>query len=228
MRRYSFILIQFVLIFFTFSCTSLVKFRSGIKSLDYLKEVRNVNVVFDYSDMSVGEYDDERDYIADKVKEKNEKHPGEGDLWEEKWYGQREHFFEPAFLERLNDFTTHEKDLYFSKNNADAKYTVVIHTLFMEPGFNIGIVSKDAEIDAEIIFFESDDLGNPLSKFDAYNIEGSNTSHGMYYSHGTYGTGMTTVGPGDLNSYSVSGRLSDAYRRCGAELAEYIDENMTR
>lgn len=223
MKRYSFILLPFVLIFLTFSCTSLVKFKSGIQNLDYLNDIRNVNVVFDYSDMSVGKYENEMDYVADKVKEKNEKRAGEGDLWEEKWYGQRERFFESAFLESLNDFTAYKKNLHFGKNKAGAKYTVVIHTLFMEPGFNIGIASKDAEIDVEIVFYESNDLDQSLSKFNAYNVKGSNTRQNMYYGHGT-----TPVGPGDVNSYSVSGRLSDAYRKCGQELAKYIRRNMAQ
>ena len=44
--------------------------------LSFLKEVKSVQLVFDYSGMSVGKFENGEEYVALKKKEYNEKEPG--------------------------------------------------------------------------------------------------------------------------------------------------------
>ena len=46
----------------------------------------------------------------------------------------------------------------------DAKYTMIVKTTRLEPGFNIGITRQNAEIDVEISFVETSNPSNVLCK----------------------------------------------------------------
>ncbi len=73
--------------------------------LGFLKGQTEVLVEYDYSNMAVGKFDKEEDYLAKKVAEYNEKNPGTGDEWAEKWEADREGRFHPMFEELLNNYT---------------------------------------------------------------------------------------------------------------------------
>lgn len=109
-----------------------------------------INVVFTYNNMSVGRFDNEADYIASKKEDYNKKEAGRGDKWEKAWVGDRKSRFEPAFIDLF------EKNTSFALGNyPDAKYSMVINTNRTEPGFNIYISKKNAEIDLEIAIIET-------------------------------------------------------------------------
>src|SRR6056297_966360 len=73
--------------------------------LGFLKGESVVNLEYDYSDMSVGKFENEEDYIAKKKTEYNEKEAGRGDKWEESWVEDRGTKFQPMFEELLNKYT---------------------------------------------------------------------------------------------------------------------------
>ena len=60
-----------------------IKMKSG--SLDFLKGQTSLLVKYDYSNMAVGKFTDEAEYIAKKKAEYNEKEAGKGDKWAEAW-----------------------------------------------------------------------------------------------------------------------------------------------
>lgn len=106
-----------------------------------LKGEKKVNIQFVYDGMGVGSFADEKDYVAKKKKEYNEKEPGRGDNWEKSWIGDRKNRFEPQFIEL---FSKHSGIIV--GNYPDAKYTLVFKTTFTEPGFNIYIARKNASV----------------------------------------------------------------------------------
>ena len=87
------------LTFIMFLCLSFAAYSQKIKLIEgdvsVLKGQKSVTTEFTYDNMSVGKFPNEADYIAKKKAEYNEKEPGSGDTWEEKWVADRKERFEP-------------------------------------------------------------------------------------------------------------------------------------
>jgi hypothetical protein len=125
--------------------------------LSALKNEKSINTVFVYDDMKVGKFSKEEDYIASKKEDYNKKEAGKGDTWARNWVSDRESRYEPKFNELL------EKSSGMSIKK-DARYTLIFKTIFTEPGFNIGIMRKNAEINAEAWIVETASQNNVIAK----------------------------------------------------------------
>jgi hypothetical protein len=125
--------------------------KSG--SFDFLSGQKVLLVKYDYSNLSVGKFDKEDDYVTEKVAEYNKSEAGKGDKWKASWFSDRESRYEPKFELLFNEYLE-PKGIKCDKKGADAKYEILVHTTFIEPGFNVGVMRKDASINAEIKFIE--------------------------------------------------------------------------
>lgn len=134
-----------------------VKLEKG--NLGVLKGASTVNVIYDYSNMSVGKFKKEEDYIAKKKADYNKKEAGKGDKWEQAWIADREKRFQPQFEELYAKYA----DMKIG-DNPNAKYTWIIKTTRTEPGFNIGVMRKYAEIDCEALLVETADQSKVVAK----------------------------------------------------------------
>lgn len=168
--------------------------------LDFLKGQTELLVEYDYSNMAVGKFEREEDYIAKKVAEYNEKEPGNGDQWKENWIADRESRFHPKFEELANKYLE-KANCNLDQTNINAKYVVIVKVTFTEPGFNVGVVRKDAMINLEIVFAETANRDNVLSVMSITKIPGR-TAMG-----GDYDTGL---------------RISEAYAKGGKEFGAYL------
>jgi hypothetical protein len=169
-----------------------VKVTEG--NLSPLKNEKEINLEFTYDNMRVGKYDKDEDYIAAKREEYNKKESGRGDTWAKSWVSDREYRFKPKFtelFEKNSEMTTKK----------EAKYTLIVHTTFTEPGFNVGVWKKSAEIDAEIIIVETANRGNVVAKLVV------NKAPGRTFWGGDFDTGE---------------RLSEAYAVAGKVVGKYI------
>jgi hypothetical protein len=119
--------------------------------LDALKNETKINMAFTYDNLSVGKYKDESDYVAKKTDEYNKKESGRGDRWAKEWVADRKNRFEPQFIELFEKYS----DMKVSGSANDAKYTLLLKTTTMEPGFNVGVMRRNAEIDGEIWIMEA-------------------------------------------------------------------------
>ena len=169
--------------------------------LSFLKGQLEVLLEYDYSEMAVGKFDKEEDYIAKKVAEYNSDEEGKGDKWKDNWEADREGKFHPKFEELLNRYTVEKADCNFDQTNIKAKYTMIVKTTFTEPGFNIGVVRKDAMINLEIKFVETANTENVLAVMTMKNVPG----------RGAMG-----------NDYDTGYRISEAYAKGGKSLAGYL------
>jgi len=168
--------------------------------LSFLKGQASVLLEFDYSKMAVGKFDKEEDYITKKVAEYNEAEAGKGDSWKENWEGDRETRFQPKFAELMNRYTS-KANCNFDETNIDALYTMIVKTTFTEPGFNIGIMRKDAMINVKVLFVEKANPDNVLAEMTVSNVPG-----------------RTAMG----NDYDTGLRISEAYAMCGKALGAYL------
>lgn len=168
--------------------------------LAFLQGQTEILVEYDYSQMGVGKFSNEADYIAKKVSEYNEKKPGSGDEWQEKWVADREGRYHPKFEELLNSYTS-KVGCSFNQTNVNAKYTMILKTTFTEPGWNIGISRMDASINVEIIFVETANRDNKLAVITMTGVPG----------RGAMG-----------NDYDTGFRIQEAYAKCGKETGAFL------
>ncbi len=174
-----------------------IKVTNG--DLSFLKGQSEVLLEYDYSEMAVGKFDKEEDYVAKKVAEYNEAEAGRGDTWKDNWEGDREGRYHPKFEELLNHYTA-KVNCNFDQTNIKAKYTLILKTTFTEPGFNIGIVKKDAMINVEIKFVETANNENVLAVITMTNVPGR----------------------GMGNDYDAGYRIQESYAKCGKSLGAYL------
>lgn len=159
-----------------------------------LKNETTVNIEFVYGPLSVGKYDKEADYIKAKTDEYNKKEPGRGDSWAASWVNDREARFEPRFINEFQDATgmTVKKD---------SKYTLVFKTTSIEPGYNVVISRKNAEIDAEAWIVETADKTKKLVELTISNAPGR--IYGGY-------------------DYDTGTRIQECYAVAGKRLGKYL------
>lgn len=129
-----------------------ITLKSG--GFDYLKGQKTILVKYDYSDMAVGKYDKEEEYVAEKTAGYNKDEAGKGDKWKTAWYDDRGKRYEPKFEELFNKIME-EEGIRCDKEAKDAKYQIIVHTTFIEPGFNVGVMRKDASLNADIRIVET-------------------------------------------------------------------------
>lgn len=113
--------------------------------LSFLKGQTGIKVKYEYHDMKVGKMT-ETAYVTEKAEKYNKDEPGRGDKWKEAWVNDRSSRFEPKFVELF--------DKYAAKTGLQIKeegdYTMIFHTTWTEPGFNVYVARAPAVINAEI------------------------------------------------------------------------------
>lgn len=173
-----------------------LKLFSG--ELDFLKGQKTINVQYDYSNMGVGKYEQEEDYVTDKVNDYNKKEAGKGDEWKKNWVADRAERYEPKFEELMNKEL--EKDGIQFGNYPDAEYTLILRTTFTEPGFNVGVARKNAYTDLEAVFIPT----GSSKEMAAISIENSPGRGGMGY------------------DFDTGYRIQESYAKAGKELAQFL------
>jgi hypothetical protein len=145
------VLIAFIQILFAGLSLQAQKITIKSGSLNALKGEKTLLVKYDYSNMAVGKYDKEADYIDFKTAEGNSAEPGKGDKWKKDWFDKRAASYEPNFEELFNKYAG-EYGLSCSKEAKDAAIVMNVHTTLTDVGYYIGISSKPSYISAEITF----------------------------------------------------------------------------
>jgi hypothetical protein len=184
----------FTLVLFATSTSFAQRIKTTEGDLAALKDETTINIEFTYDNMSVGKYDNEKDYIDKKKAEYNAKEPGRGDTWEKTWISDRKRDFEPKFIELF------EKTSGMTVK-ATAKYTLIFHTTSTEPGYNIYISKKNAEIDAEVKIVETADRKKVIAVIDVKNAPGRTFSG---------------------NDYATGDRIAESYAVAGKKLGKFI------
>jgi hypothetical protein len=179
---------------FCFLPASAQKVKNTSGNADVLKPETTVNIEFVYDNLSVGKYKNEQDYIAAKTEEYNKKEAGKGDTWAASWKNDKASRFEPKFIELF----TINSGMTVSKA---AKYTLIFKTISIEPGYNIGISRKNAEIDAEVWIVETANRNNKVATLTLTNVPGG-TAFGY-----DFDTGL---------------RISEAYANSGKKLGKHL------
>lgn len=179
------------------SCTLLanaIKVRAT-GDLASLKDVKQMEVQFTYENMIVGSMTEEA-YTKKKVEEYNQKEAEKGDNWLKVWEADKQNVYPVSFLELL------EKSCEIKEcKDAQCEYLMIVNTTFMEPGFNVGVMRRDAEISLTCKVVKKSDPSKVVTEIVVL-----------------HSPGRTAMG----HDYSVASRVTEAYAKAGKVVGKKI------
>lgn len=187
----------FLAIFFIVAGTSAQRIKLVSGDLSFLKGEKTVSIEYDYSQMAVGKFKTEEEYLDKKSQEYNKKEPGKGDEWVKSWKNDRSSRFQPKFEELLNKYTEN-LGLEFRGGVSKTGIVMLVKTTFTEPGYNVYVSRAPAKINLELIFKKD---GTELATITLVGAPGS--IYGGY----DFDTGV---------------RIAEAYAKAGKELGKFI------
>ena len=158
------------------------------------KSEKAVNIEFSYDNMRVGKFKTEKEYVDTKTAEYNKSEAGKGDKWAQAWVNDRAERYEKKFIELFTESSGKEE-------SSSAKYTLIFHTLFTEPGFNVGVMRKNAYIDAEVLLVETADKSKIVARISMEKVPGRDA---MGY------------------DFDTGWRISEAYAKAGKSLGKFL------
>lgn len=164
-----------------------------------LKGISEYNLVFDYSNLKVDKFDTEEEFLADKMKKREEK--GTDEDFKKSWFSDRQERYEPKFIESFNK--RFDGQIKADKNLASAKHTALVKTTWLYPGYNVGVMRQPAKLDAIITVTEKT---NPSNVLLSVRYEKALGNGAMGY---------------DFNS---GYRISEAYAKLAKEFAAHINK----
>ena len=165
------ILLLFSVFLLSAGSTFAQKLKSG--DLKMLKGQTTLNVQYDYSQLKVGKKSVD-DYEKEGVAERNRKKPGSGDEWLTKWKSDKTDRFQPMFEKNFNDKTSHA-GTKIDPVAAEAKYTLIVRVLFLEPGFQSGVgIHKPAYLNMDIDVVETSAPDKVLATVEFHKIPSVN------------------------------------------------------
>lgn len=179
-----------------------VDLRSGDVSV--LAGQKTVNVEYDYSEFGVGKFATEQEYLDKKSAEYNAKEAGKGDAWKKAWVEDRKARYEPKFEELFNK-GLEDKGITLVKGRPDAQYTLIVKTKFVEPGFNVGVMRKNAYVDFEVDLVESANKSGKVAEIGMRNVPGGQ------FGGFDFDTGV---------------RIAESYAKAGKSLAAFLDKKL--
>lgn len=175
-----------------------LKLTSG--SLEVLKGEKNLNLEYSYDGLTVGKLP-EPTYVDEKVAEYNRKEAGKGDQWLASWKGDRERRFQPKFEELLNKQFTERKVDFQAGKHPEARFTLVLKTTMLEPGFNVAVMRRPAAVSTEAAVYETKDRSKPLALITILKAPGQDA---MGY------------------DFDTGQRLMEGYAKTGKELGKFL------
>lgn len=196
MKTFRIISVMAVLLISMTSFGQKIKIESG--KISALKGMTDLKIEYDYTNLGVGKFDVEADYVEKKVADMNEDEAGTGDKWHEAWLNDRPTRYEPKFEELLADYA----EFINSGQEVESDYIMNVHTTFIEPGYNVGVARKPALINLEISVSKA---GDELVKILIIKSPGGGA---MGY------------------DFDAGYRIQEAYAKAAKSLGKYLTKNL--
>ena len=125
--------------------------------LKAIKDVTQFNLVFDYSGMRVSFFKTEEEFMTNKEKELSAKGPEKVEIWKTGWINAKKEKYPPAFERNLNKVIA-KRNMKATLNADSSKYTLMVKTLFIEPGLYYGLGYQNSYVSFKYEFYQT---GNP-------------------------------------------------------------------
>jgi len=168
----------------------------------FLRNQKDVNVEFDHSKITLMKDKlSEYQYVENRRGELNDKRRGGGDVWKKKWDSSKELIWNPKFLELMNVvYSKENRDVIFQEGLTNAKYTLILETVWIYPGWDVGIMKQPAKVSTKLLFVETNNKSNILLEISSINAPGDQ-----------YGS-----------NYSNESRIGEGYAKTGKSLAKML------
>ena len=171
-------------------------------NFDFLKNQNEINVLFDYSNFTMmADENPESVYISERTKDLNAKNKGVGDLWEKKWQAAKGNIWSQKFLELMTIiYSKARKDVKFDQELTKAKYTLIVKTTWIYPGWDAGIMKQKAKVSTVLQFVETANPSTVLLEI------------------------VSKEAPGDQfgNNFSNESRIGEGYAKTAKSLAKMM------
>lgn len=165
-----------------------------------LSGIEKFDLEFDYSNVEVPDFDTEQGYIDQKMKEKDEDKAGDGKIWRERYFADREEHFEPKFIESFNKRGAWQT----SKTFDDTTYVLKVETTMLYHGWNVGVMRKAARLDAIISIYKRGD-NSTLLKVKYENVKGGDAMGYDFAIHSRVAEGYAKLAKAFLKDFKKKG-----------------------
>lgn len=161
----------YLFLFINFSFVAVAQ-EITITSGDFknLKNISEYNLVFDYSNLNVKDFENEEAYLHKTMVEKEQAKPGNARVFREEWFGDREYRYKPRYIKAFNEYFKKE-EVKVIKNRKDLLYTMKIHTTEIYPGYNNGFTRKSGNLETTISIYETENAENILFSANITDVE---------------------------------------------------------
>lgn len=137
-----------------------------------LKNIAEYNLVFDYSNIMVTDFENEEAYLQKTMLEKEQAKLGNAMVFREEWFGDRTYRYEPRYIKAFNEYFNKE-EIKVAKNRPELPYTMKVHSTKIYPGYNNGFTRKSSELNVIIFIYETSNPENILFSAEILKAEGS-------------------------------------------------------
>lgn len=147
-------------------------------NLKFLAGQNEIKFEYDFKDMDVGKEGTEKEYTDKKVADINKKKPGEGAKWLEKWNNDKMATYQPMFEATFNR-VLEKFNMKGSQGSKDAKYTCIVKTMSLYPGYNVGVSKMPAYVSFAFVFYETGKPDNVVAKYTMKKVPGNGGDYGF-------------------------------------------------
>ncbi|HBW82032.1 MAG TPA: hypothetical protein DEF78_20700, partial [Sphingobacterium sp.] len=122
-------------------------------NFNFLQDQKELNVQFDYTPLTFyNEKISEEEYVKRRVKEiSDSKGKMEGEIWKSDWEQSKANDFQNKFISLLNRNVNIE-----SSKNPNAKYTLIVQSIWIYPGWYAGVMAQAAKVSTVLKFVETE------------------------------------------------------------------------
>lgn len=176
---------------------SILSFGQKIQVLsgntDFLKDQKDINIelVFD----NVKFYDEnktEAEYLEKREKDVLN-NPKRGEKYWKEWLADWNENRETTFLDKFIKGTTKSKKYNFVKN-PDAKYTLIINSEWIYPGYHAGIAIEPAKLSTTLNFVETANPSTILLSIKSDKVKGTSGKNDFVMEYGRIASAFESTG----------------------------------
>lgn len=169
----------------------------------FLSGQKEINVEFDYSKLKLLKEDKtEAQYIDERAAELNKKDKGNGETWKKKWAEAKEGIWAPKFLELVNLVLSKEKKDVTFKQGSSAKYTLIVETVWIYPGYDVYVSKQPAKVSTNLRFVETANKSHVVLEITSENAPGSQFG----------------------SQFSNESRIGEGFAKTGKSLAQFLNK----
>jgi len=182
----------FVFLFSTLVFAQKMKVVEG--DFDFIKDQKEINVEFDYSNLTLLKDELTNDeYVKAHSEDLEKKGKGKGKAWKKSWEASKDLIYAPKFLELMNRDLYEDEGISFEEDLTDAKYTLIVEVIWIYPGWNAAVMRQPAKLTTVLKFVETANRDNVVLKITSKNAPG-NRFGGTFSNEDRIGEGFAKTG----------------------------------